>query len=363
MFHRILCLLTIAGCLLSAGLCVQAAEVDSDSVYCFTDQDFSARTEPLRGVCITGLPAPGTGTVMLGTRVVQPGDILTADQVRQMTFLPVRTETDSEATVTYLPIYEDHVDTGTALTISIRGKEDKAPVIEDTSLETYKNIPNEGKLKATDPEGQALTFSVTRQPRRGDVAIREDGSFTYTPKKNKVGVDSFTVTATDPAGNVSKEATVTVKILKPSQSPLYEDTVGQECRFEAEWLKNTGLFAGETLGGKSCFQPEKAVTRGEFLAMLTKLLDVPQPEGSTAMTQSAPRWLQPYLAAALRSGMLSGLDLETFDPHGPITLEEARLLVRNAVPDHREAMAVWNETEEAQALTRADCALLLYSLK
>ena len=67
---------------------------------------------------------------------------------------------------------------------------------------------------------------------------RPDGSFIYTPKKNKVGVDSFTYTATDASGKVSREATVTIQILKPTDARQYTDTVGLDCRFEAEWLKN-----------------------------------------------------------------------------------------------------------------------------
>lgn len=73
------------------------------------------------------------------------------------------------------------------------------------------------------------------------------GGFTYTPKKNKVGVDSFTYTATDPAGNVSREATVTIQILKSSAE--YTDTETASYRFEAEWLRNTGIFQGESLAG------------------------------------------------------------------------------------------------------------------
>ena len=124
---RILCLiLAVAGILtLSAG--VLAAEVDCDSAYCFTDADFSTSEDTLTGICITGLPAPETGTVMLGTRVLQKGDILTAGQVAQMTFHPLRTEEDASATVTYLPIYENRVETSASMTISIRGKEDLAP--------------------------------------------------------------------------------------------------------------------------------------------------------------------------------------------------------------------------------------------
>ena len=180
-----------------------AAEVDSDSAYCFSQGDFTGE-EPLVGICVMELPDAAAGTVLLGQRVVQPGDILTAEQLSSLTFSPVRTQEDAEAVVTYLPIYDSRVAPAATVCISIRGKEDKIPVAQDTTLETYKNLPNEGTLKVSDPEGQQLTFTLVRSPRRGEVALREDGTFLYTPKKNKVGVDSFTFTAADPAGNVSR---------------------------------------------------------------------------------------------------------------------------------------------------------------
>ncbi len=250
-----------------------AAEVDSDSTYCFTQEDFSK--EALTGICITGLPDSETGTVMLGSRVLRSGDILTAAQIEQMIFVPVKTEEDQVAQVTYLPIYENRVEKATVMTISIKGKVDQAPVAEDQAIETYKNLENTAKLKANDPEGQSLTYTVTRQPKRGTVTVSEDGSFTYAPKKNKVGTDSFTYTATDPAGNVSREATVTIRILKPADGAKYSDTMGTDYRFEAEWLRNTGLFTGEQVGGSLCFNGERNVSRGEFIAMAIQVLGIP----------------------------------------------------------------------------------------
>ena len=382
---RILCLiLAVAGILtLSAG--VLAAEVDCDSAYCFTDADFSTSEDTLTGICITGLPAPDTGTVMLGTRVLQKGDILTAGQVAQMTFHPLRTEEDASATVTYLPIYENRVETSASMTISIRGKEDLAPVAQDSAMETYKNLPNEGKLNVTDPEGQALRYTLVRQPKRGTVTLNEDGSFTYTPKKNKVGVDSFTFTATDPAGKVSREATVTIQILKPTDAKQYSDTAGHECRFAAEWLKNTGLFVGERVNGQSCFQPEKAVNQGEFIAMMVKALDIPTDKlDYTGLPENTPQWLRPYMAAALRSGLVSGLEENGLDAHADVTGAQAAVMLQNALDlsisgDALETVAAMEDTTPDWAvaamtalqyngiylpanepLTRGDLALALY---
>ena len=384
---KLLCALLTLCALLPMVLGAYAAEVESGDVYCFTSQDFS-EDEGLRGICITGLPDPAVGTIVLGSRVLREGDILTAEQIAQMTFLPLQTQEDAQAQVEYLPIYDNRVERETAMILQIRGKTDKAPVAEDFSVETYKNLPNEGKLKVTDPEGEQLTYTVLRKPKRGEVTIHEDGSFIYTPKKNKVGVDSFTYTATDPAGNVSREATVTVQILKPSDARQYTDTVGTDCRFEAEWMRNTGLFTGESIGGENCFRPEKTVSRGEFLTMVVKALDIPLEEGSfQSLGEDVPQWLKPYLAAALRSGLISQWPQDeegALDTSAPVTGAEAAVMVQSALdlqltdgaletfadedaPDWAvEALAVMAEHGIAVAgsadMTRADVAKMLYQV-
>lgn len=352
MFRKITLWLMTALCLLGLPLSALAAEVDSGGVYCFSPEDFNIAEEPLAGICITGLP--DNGAVMLGTRVLRPGDILTAEQVSSMTFAPVRTEADASAQVEYLPIYASSVAPCATMSIAIRGREDKAPVAEDFAAETYKNLPLTGKLKVSDPEGEGMTYTVTRQPKRGDVTISGDGTFTYTPKKNKVGVDSFVFTAADPAGNVSREATVTITILKPTDAKQYTDTIGKDCRFAAEWMKNTGIFVGEQLGDSACFSPEKAVTRGEFVTMLVKSLDIPAEEEVlfTGYTDEIPLWLQPYLAAAVRSGLTAGLpDQEIFGSGEEITGAEAAVMLQNALD-----LAVPMPDSNAEALSQEELA-------
>ena len=339
------------------GLCahVSAVEVDSGSTYCFGTGDFS--DEELTGICITDLPE-NLGALMLGSRVLREGDVLTAQQLSQMTLCPLDTEMDRTLEVGYLPVYSGRVAEGTVMTISIRGKENKPPVAEDSAMETYKNLPNTGKLKASDPENQPMTFTVTRQPRRGAVTISEDGSFTYTPKKNKVGVDSFVYTAADPGGKVSREATVTITILKPGDETQYTDTAGKDCRFAAEWMKQTGIFAGETVGENPCFSPERQVTRGEFVTMLVKALEIPVDEEvtQTGYTDEVPEWLKPYLAAAVRSGLTDGLEnQQVFGADTPITAAEADVLLKNALNREESCIA-----PEALPITRAQAACALY---
>ncbi len=354
---RIFCLLAALLCFSGIISTAAAAEVDCDSIYCFSSEDFS-EDMPVSGICITGLPE--SGAVYLGSRILRAGDILTAEQAAQMTFAPVFSENDQTAQVSYLPIYNDHVADSVTMTIAIRGKEDKAPAAEDFAIETYKNLPNTGKLKVTDPEGQPMTYTVTRQPKRGTVTINDDGSFTYTPKKNKVGIDSFVYTAADPSGNVSREATVTITILKPTDATQYTDTLGKDCRFAAEWMKHTGIFVGENLAENPCFSPEKTVTRGEFVTMLVKALDIPTEEEVTytGYTDDIPKWLQPYVAAAMRAGLTEGLnDQDVFGADEAITGAEVTRMLRNAL-DLGAAETFASLTDAP--LNRGEAAQVLY---
>jgi YVTN family beta-propeller protein len=60
-----------------------------------------------------------------------------------------------------------------------------------------------GDLRAVDPDGDRLTFTVTRAPEHGSVVVNSDGTFTYTPNDDFArtgGIDTFTVRIDDGAG-------------------------------------------------------------------------------------------------------------------------------------------------------------------
>jgi hypothetical protein len=237
-------------------------------------------------------------------------------------------------------------------------------------METYRNLPNEGLLAVSDPEGEQLSFVLTRSPRRGEVILRDDGSFLYTPEKNKVGTDSFTFTVTDPAGNVSREATVTIRILKPTDERQYADTAASDCRFEAQWLRCTGIFAGETVNGQLCFSPDEPVSRGQFLAMLMQVLRMPVDHSvaQTGFVDESPQWLRPYLAAALRSGIIAGFPAEggaEFRAEQTITSAEADRMMLSALHFAVPAAAMEDAApaeRDATPMTRSDAAKRLYQL-
>ena len=325
-----------------------------ETVYCFSESDFE---ENLRGIILTDVPQ--NGKLHLGDRVLKPGDVVTMDQAKTMTFAG---EEEGPESLSYLPVGGDGL--REKVSMLIPGLKNQPPVAEDRAFETYKNLPNSGFLPVKDPEQKEVTVTILKEPRRGTVTLEPDGKFTYTPKKNKVGTDSFRYQASDPEGNLSREATVTITILKPSDSPQYQDTMGLSCRYAAEWMKNTGIFQAESLGETCCFSPQKPVSRGEFLTMLLKTLEIPEEENLTLGLEQVPYWLRPYMAAAVRHGLTAGLPTWN-DYLEPVTGAEAAVLAENAL-DLPVFAAFSGEEPEAKGiaageeiLTREEAAELL----
>lgn len=387
-FRTQLCLL-LALLLFAALPTARAETVSADAVYCFTGEEFSAEGVVPEGVYIAAVPPQSVCRLLLGERVILPGDVLPAETFAQLRLAPACDET-ADACIWYLPITDGTPGERTCLTMQIKSTKNEAPHAEDVALETYRNIANTGRLAAMDPEEDALCYQLVERPKRGTAELLEDGSFVYTPKKNKLGEDRFTYTATDAAGNVSNVATVRVTILQPLEQETFDDLAPTE-QFPAMWLREQGLFGGTRVTDKLCFAPDAAVSRGEFLAMAMELAAIPQEIGPDAAVFSdeadAPGWLLPYLHAALRRGIVQGYASEDgleFRPNQPITAAEAAAIVTRCfrlesaaqtdMTSRNPALPAWAEGSAQllrqtgidlidaanEALCRQDAAALLY---
>ncbi len=105
----------------------------------------------------------------------------------------------SSAASTFVINITEVNDVPTALAQAVTTNEDVAVVI---------------KLAGTDPEGDALTFTVETQPAHG---VFENG--TYTPTLNFIGTDSFTFTTSD--GNLTSAlSTISIKIVPVNDAPV-----------------------------------------------------------------------------------------------------------------------------------------------
>ena len=191
----------------------QVRTVDPTAQFCFSQDDFTSAAAD--GIFLTSVPQEALATVRYGSRVLKAGDALPTEALGDLT-LEAKCVTAQEVTIGYCTLSDGVLSGVQELKLSILPKEDQPPTAEDGSLETYKNIAGSGTLSAADPEGKPLTYNLVKEPKRGSVELHEDGTFTYTPDKNKVGKDSFTYTVTDSGGNTSEEAKISIEIRKPT---------------------------------------------------------------------------------------------------------------------------------------------------
>jgi hypothetical protein len=264
-----------------------------------------------------------------------------------------------------------------------------APIAENLEISTYRNVSVGGQLMATDPDGDLLRFEVTTPPVKGELLLKENGSFVYTPGEGKRGRDYFGFKAYDAAGNSSSEGTVIIKIEKQKTKIAYSDMEGNGAHCAAIALAENDIFIGESIGGRHVFNPGAPVTRGEFLAMCMKLADSDILSGviTTGFADDGqiPAYLKPYVSTALLTGIISGysdgLSTAVFNGGNAISYPEAAVMLNRAlkltdvrVENYQEAAPVWaaqacanlsacriSQYSEEPSLTRADCAGLLYN--
>ena len=285
-----------------------------------------------------------------------------------------------------------------ALTLSVNaaalfgGKEkaqpaEGAPTAQAVEIRTYRSIPYQAQFLAADKEGEDLTYAVEEAPKKGTVQI-DGASFIYTPEADAAGSDSFTYTATDSAGHVSQPATVSVTIEKARSGVSYADTAGSAAAAAAQDLAEKGIFTGAKIGDQYYFEPDKTVSRSEFLAMVLETAGA-EPTAVT-MTgfcddEAIPTWAKAYAAAGVADGIIQGVSTAegvAFQGDDPITFNEAATAVedvdlaswyadREAVPSwaaqavgNMEAVSVlsagsFGSAAMAETVTRADAARML----
>jgi VCBS repeat-containing protein len=115
---------------------------------------------------------------------------------------------------TYIPTDGSALGAPTTVTIVVaavndapRARADAFAVTEDSPLVVV--APGVAG-NDSDPDGDALGFTLASGPSRGELAWASDGSFTYIPAADFFGTDSFSYTVSD--GTLSSTATVTLTV-------------------------------------------------------------------------------------------------------------------------------------------------------
>lgn len=215
-----------------------------------------------------------------------------------------------------------------------------SPTAQALEIRTYRGIPYHAQFLAAGGEGEDLTFTVEKEPKKGTVQI-DGASFTYTPEGDSTGSDSFTYTATDSAGRVSQPATVSVTIEKAKSGVTYADTADSTAAVAAQDLAEAGIFTGAKIGDQYYFEPDKPVSRSEFLAMVMETAgDEPTAVTMTGFCDDAaiPTWAKAYAAAGVADGIIQGVS---------ITFNEAATVLNRVLAVEDVDLAGWYADREA----------------
>ena len=129
-------------------------------------------------------------------------------------------------------------------------------------------------------------------------------------------------------GNTSLPATVSITIEKANSGVCYADMGGSRAHTAAVDLAEHGVFVGAKIGDSYFFEPERTLSRGEFVAMALAAMDVSAED--VRMTgfcddASIPTWAKGYAVSALNAGVISGVGTQegvAFRASDLITLNE-----------------------------------------
>lgn len=308
----------------------------------FSDQDFSVQNGDgikLTSITITALPNPGAGTLTLGGQPLAADSVVEASALAGLRFQSLSQPSVTTTTFSFLPTFDDGAQAKqpTTVTLYLLTAANEAPIARNMDLSTYKNVAITGYFDAVDSEGDTLTFQLMDTPARGAVTLAEDGSakFVYTPYENKTGKDSFTYVAIDSAGNTSSEAKVTIQINKPDTKVTYADMEGDPAHKASIRLAEEGIFVGSYLNGEYFFDPDRPVTRAEFLTMAMATVGMAPLEDvtTTGFTDDAaiPTWAKGAVSAAVMAGVIQGSRDDSgapvFDASENITQGEATVML------------------------------------
>lgn len=355
---KILCilltLLTLAALLVPAGalrlsyatecLAAEAGMVKSgllgqDVRFCDADFKQALGVTGFKRLTVTRLPDRTAGILKLGTNEVTENMSIPRSAVSSLVFTPA-SHTTEEAQFSFTC---DDLCGGAAITCTIKfaEKPNNPPTtdgISDTSLHvwTQKNMTAYGSMRASDPEGDELTFMVVSYPKKGTLTLIDchSGEFCYTPDANRRGKDSFSFVVRDCFGNYSDVRQVSVEIARTEAAVSFADMQQHRANLAATVMEERKIMQGHLRGEGYYFDPDDTVSREEFVVMAMKALNLrPRADISSTFFDDDAK-ITPeckgYVGTAQAMGYIIG-DFDgtslCFSPTEPISRAEAAVIL------------------------------------
>ena len=136
------------------------------------------------------------------------------------------------------------------------------PTVGNYDVTTQEDTQTTGTVIGNDVDS-SLTYSLGTQASNGIATVNPDGTWTYTPKANYNGRDSFTVTVNDGNGGFAT-ATVTITVNPVNDAPVAVNdgaSTDEDNSVDVDVLANdTDVDTGDTLSINSFTQPGNGTT-------------------------------------------------------------------------------------------------------
>lgn len=370
----------------------------------FSEADFkqALALPKISSITIVSLPPATEGVLKLGNVDVIENQTITRANLSLLRFIPASSLVESSSFTFY-----NGKNNGAPITckLYIIPEINYAPTVSLVSenklnVTTQKGVSYYGRISGNDPENDNLYYQIVAYPKKGVLEMIDParGTYRYTPNPKFTGRDSFCYVVRDQYGNYSTVAKVTIKVSKPLTDVKYADMKDHWAYNAALVMTAKGIMSGVRVGDDMHFNPDNAVTRGDFIVMVMKARGIPKggelDSGIFADDDKIPAAIRGYISAAYSSGYITGTETEEgrfLNANEPITRAEAAVIANRFlkaakptfVPAFTDSQSIptWaadamyalnelgilNETGEGAlapmaALTRAEAALLLDGL-
>ena len=199
----------------------------------FTAEDIkrAMNLSELNYITVRSLPAPGEGTLFVGSVGAAEGQVISAGSLSLLSFAAADGTKPSEAA---MEISVNGSDYTVTCRLCMLDRLNYTPTVAlapaiSLQIETYKDLPTAGTVSAYDPEGDEITYEITRYASHGRVSLtdRHTGAYVYTPDPGFTGQDSFDYVVRDRYGNYSTSATVSIQVSPRPATVTYADIGGE----------------------------------------------------------------------------------------------------------------------------------------
>ena len=309
----------------------------------FSETDFDPILGKAEYITLLTLPEKSAGALTVGNVSLAAGQTVTRRSLESMLFTPAA-DSILSTSFTFRDAAKENGSYGVC-TLYVLESENGAPAPSDCNFETIENITYKGFLAASDPDGDAICYSIVSSAKHGTVRLcaKDTGVFMYTPRRDFTGRDIFSFRAVDCYGNRSAVMRVTVHVTEETDKTVFADMTNHWAHASAIRMAQAGIHFETMHDGKLFFEPTKNVGRGDFLAVAMIAAGYEDKVTAVMYTDFAddgdiPYNIKGYAAAAKKMGIVSGISAEDgtvrFCSAQPITRCEAALILsRLLIPE------------------------------